>query len=182
MYLIVREETTEELVDGMEHGEYDLALTLLPIDDRLFYYEEVVEEELILAVPSSFSPFKTSPIRDRKYPAVDVNMLNGQKMVMLTDGQFMQEQLDNLGLDYKIKLETSTIVKSLEAQIEMVKADVGCALVPSDIERLCTDSSVTFYSFVPPLPKREVVVMWRKDRKLSKTAEELKNVIHSIAW
>ena len=36
MHLVVREGTTAELVDGMEHGEYDLALTLLPIDERLF--------------------------------------------------------------------------------------------------------------------------------------------------
>ena len=35
MHLIVREGTTAELAEGMEHGEYDLALTLLPIDRRL---------------------------------------------------------------------------------------------------------------------------------------------------
>ena len=36
--------------------------------------------------------------------------------------------------------------------------------------------------FIPSLPKREVVVMWRKDRKLSKIAEELVSIIHSIEW
>ncbi|MBQ1734342.1 MAG: hypothetical protein II038_05615, partial [Lachnospiraceae bacterium] len=63
-----------------------------------------------------------------------------------------------------------------------VKAGVGMALVPSGIERFCIESSVIFYSFIPSLPKREVVVMWRKDRKLSKVAEELVSVIHSIEW
>ena len=29
----------EAIVEGMEHGEYDLALTLLPIDDRLFRWK-----------------------------------------------------------------------------------------------------------------------------------------------
>lgn len=182
MHLVVREGTTAELVEGMEHGEYDLALTLLPIDKRLFNYEPVLEEELILAVPSSYPSFETTSVSGRKHPAVDAKVLDGKSMVMLTEPQFMQRQLENLILDSGVRVGVAAIVKSLEAQIEFVKAGVGIALMPSGIERFCNDSSVIFYSFTDALPKREVVVMWRKDQKLSKTAEELKEVIHSIEW
>lgn len=182
MHLVVREGTTAELVEGMEHGEYDLALTLLPIDERMFVWEEVMEEELVLAVPRSYSPLPATHLPDRKFPAIQMEELNRKPLVMLTETQYMQKQLNNLVIDYKIKPTTAAIVKSLEAQIEFVKAGVGMALVPSGIERFCTDSSVAFYSFIPELPKREVVVMWRKDRKLSKVAEELVSVIHSIEW
>ena len=51
MHLVVREGTTSELSEGMEHGEYDLCLTLLPIDDKIFTYEKITEEESVLAVP-----------------------------------------------------------------------------------------------------------------------------------
>lgn len=34
---------------------------------------------------------------------------------------------------------------------------------------------VAFYYFTAFIPRQEVVVMWRKDRKLSKMAEELKD-------
>lgn len=105
MHLIVREGTTAELVEGMEHGEYDMALTLLPIDDRQFSYEKVVEEELVLAVPNSYSTLPASRFSGRKYPAVEVSVLKNQKLVMLTEGQFMQRQLDNLLLDYKVRVE-----------------------------------------------------------------------------
>ena len=182
MHLIVREGTTAELVEGMEHGEYDLALTLLPIDKRLYHYEKVVEEELILAVPSSHPPFPVKAVKNRRYPAVDARVLDNQRLVMLTASQFMQRQLENLLIDYHLTVHPAAIVKSLEAQIEMVKADVGIALMPSGIERFCRDDSVTFYSFMDELPKREVVVMWRKDKKLSKVAEELKEVILSVQW
>ena len=182
MHLVVREGTTVELVEGMEHGEYDLALTLLPIDDRLFRWEKIVEEELILAVPSSYSPFTTTTVPDRKHPAVDASVLNGKSMIMLTDAQFMQKQLENLLLDHHLSVHPAAIVKSLEAQIEFVKAGVGMALMPSGIERFCKPGDAVFYSFTGSLPRREVVVMWRKDQKLSKTAEELKTVIHSIQW
>ncbi len=182
MHLIVREGTTAELVEGMEHGEYDLALTLLPIDGRVFNWEKVMEEELVLAVPSSHAPLPAIYIRNRKYKAVDAAVLNGMNLVTLTETQYMQKQLQNILIDEKISVNTAAIVKSLEAQIEFVKAGVGMALVPSGIERFCTDSSVKFYSFTDLLPKREVVVIWRKDRKLSKVAMELKDVIHSIEW
>jgi DNA-binding transcriptional LysR family regulator len=101
---------------------------------------------------------------------------------MLTDTQFMQKQLQNILIEKKISIYTAAIVKSLEAQIEFVKAGVGMALVPSGIERFCNDGSVAFYSFTDSIPKREVVVMWRKDCKLSQVAEEVKEIIHSIEW
>lgn len=182
MHLIIREGTTAELAEGMEHGEYDLAITLLPIDGRLFNWDKVVEEELILAVPASYSALLSTAVSSRRYPAVDVSVLDGQNMVLLTDTQYMQRQLQNILIEKKISIRTAAIVKSLEAQIEFVKAGVGMALVPSGIERFCNDTNVTFYSFSEDIPKREVVVMWRKDRKLSKVAIELKEVINSLEW
>lgn len=180
--LIIREGTTAELVEGMKHGEYDLALTLLPIDEREFSCEKVVEEELVLAVPASHPPFQATNVPDRKYPAIDPKLLLGIRFVTLTETQYMQRQLQEMLVNHNVSVETVAIVKSLQAQIEMVKAGVGMALVPSGIERFCTNDDVTFYSILPELPKRQVVVMWRKERKLSAMAEELKNVIQSIKW
>ena len=113
MHLIVREATTAELAEGMEHGEYDIALTLLPVDKRIFAYETVVEEELILAVPESYPSFLVREMKDRRYPAVDAAVLNNQPVVMLTDAQFMQRQLENMILDHKLTVRTAAVVKSL---------------------------------------------------------------------
>ena len=182
MHLIIREGTTAELAETMEHGEFDLALTLLPIDKRLFNYEKIAEEELVLAVPASFPALQANRIPNRKYPAVDAAVLNHKRLVMLTDTQYMQKQLHNIIRDGKLTVAPAAVVKSLEAQIEMVKAGVGMALMPSGIERFCKINEVIFYSFTESLPRREVVVMWRKDRKLSQIADQLKRVIGSIAW
>ena len=182
VHLVVREGTTAELVEGMEHGEYDLALTLLPIDGRMFHWEMVVEEEMVLAVPASYPAFSTTAMISRKCPAVDASVLDGQNLVMLTETQYMQKHLQNILIEKQISIRAAAVVKSLEAQIEFVKAGVGMALVPSGIERFCKPGDAVFYSFTDNLPKREVVVMWRKDRKLIKVAEDLKNVIHSIEW
>ncbi len=182
MHLIVREGTTAELAEGMTHGEYDLALTLLPVDGRLLHSMNVMEEELVLAVPADRESLPAVELEDRRFPAVDVGVLNGRRFVMLTDAQFMQKQLENLCLDYGLKLKTAAVVKSLEAQIAMVKAGVGIALMPSGIERFSAPGEVCFYSFLQPLPKREVAIIWRRDRPLSRAAEDLKQVIWSIPW
>ncbi len=182
MHLVVREGTTAELIEGMKHGEYDLALTLLPTDRRDLVCELIVEEELVLAVPGWYEPLAATRRGDRRYPAVDAGVLAGQKLIMLTETQYMQIQLQDLLDRRKIEVKTAAVVKSLEAQIAMVRAGVGMALLPAGIERSCSPGEVAIYSFADPLPKRQVVVMWRSDRKLSGATEDLKNVIHGIAW
>ena len=182
MHLVIRENTTSELPEGIERGEYDLALSLKPVEGKRFTIEKVLEEELLLAVPAHYDQFAAASLPDRKYPAIKAKEIDKRSFIRLTDTQFMQRQLDDLCLNYGLSIQTAAIVKSLEAQIEFVKAGVGMALVPSGIELFCKDDSVRFYSFEDPLPKREVVVMWRKDRRLSKAAEDLKTVIKTIKW
>jgi DNA-binding transcriptional LysR family regulator len=182
IYLIVREGTTTELLENLEHGVYDLALTLLPVDKRLFKYEKIEEEELLLAVPGDCPLFPAMNDSGSRYPAVDASVLSGQKLVMLTDTQIMQQLLNDLIVDRELRVRPAAVVKSLEAQIEMVKAGVGMALVPSGIERFCEKDSVRFYSFAESLPKREIAIVWRRNSPLSAVAEELKQVIHLIPW
>ena len=182
MHLIVREGTTTELAEGMAHGDYDLCLTMLPVDERVFAWQKIMEEELLLAVPVIHPPIKTKRMAGRKYPAIDVRCLNGRQLVKLTETQYMQRLLDNLAMDYELSFGTAAVVKSLEAQLSMVRSGVGLALLPSGIERFCGKNEVRFYSFIQDLPRRQVVVMWRKECRLSSVAEELKSVICDIAW
>lgn len=180
--LVVREGTTAELLEGMEHGEFDLCLTLRPEENELLCVEKVMEEELVLAVPGEHAPLAAAPAGDRKYPAIDVGQVNDLPLVMLTDTQYMQKQLETVAKRSHLHLRTAAVVKSLGAQIAMVRAGVGAALMPSGIDRFCPAGEVAFYSFIQPLPRREVVVLWRRNRPLSQVAEELKKIILNIDW
>ena len=101
---------------------------------------------------------------------------------MLTEVQYMQQQVDDLLYGGEGWTAPAAVVKSLEAQIEMVRSGVGMAVVPSGVERFCREGSVSFYSFSDQLLKREPAVIWRKGVKLSKTAQELIGVIKTIEW
>ena len=182
MYLIINEMETHELIDSCEHGDFDFCLTMLPLDERIFAYEPSVEEELVLAIPASYAPLSAISLPDRKYPAIDANQLNGLAFVMITESQVMQKALNSLCLEHELSIHTATVVKSLEAQIAMVRAGVGVALVPTGIERFCSGNEVRFYSFTQQLPKRKVVAMWRKDRYLSQAARDLIDGMKKIDW
>lgn len=177
MHVIVEEMTSLELTAAAEHGKFDLCLTLLPVDERIFTWEKVAEEELILAVPSSFNTLQSEVVPGRKYPAIDAEQIDGSKFIMITESQVMQRTLDNLCSDFDISIGKAAVVKSLQAQIAMVRAGVGMAIVPTGIETFCSNNEITFYSFKQDLPKREVVAMWRKDRTLSQATRTLLDIM-----
>ncbi len=182
MHLVIEERESAELLSGTERGEFDFCLTVQPEDCRLFEYECVAEEELILVTPSDYPQWDASPLEGRKYPAIDAREISGHRFVMITENQVMQKTLMWLCSEYGVSVETAAVVKSLEAQTAMVRAGIGIALVPSGIERFCAEGEVQCYSFVQNLPRRKVVALWRKDRYLSQISRELIDAIRNIEW
>lgn len=182
VHLVIEEMTSQELIEATEHGQFDLCLTMLPVNERLFQYEKITEEELILAVPKSYPEFPTASVPNRKYPSIDAKLLNNHHFVMITEGQFMQQALYNLASDHSLSLQKAAVVKSLEAQIAMVRAGVGIALLPCGIESFCSLDEVTFYSIKQDLPKREVVVMYKQGQPLTQVTSALVNIMKEISW
>lgn len=182
MCLIVEEMVSSDLISKMEKGAFDVCLTMLPVDEKLFAYEKIMEEEMILAVPADFPDMEAHTVPGRKYPVIDVTEIDGKSFVMITESQVMQQALNNVCDEYHLTLKKAAVVKALEAQINMVRRGIGAAVVPTGIERFCNKGEVRFYSFAQELPRREVVVMWRKDRKRPKVVTDLISVMKEIEW
>lgn len=180
IHLVIEERTNNELIEGTLRGEFDLCITILPVDERVFAFEKIMEEELILAVPNEYQNLATEFIDNRKYPAIDAKQIDGNKFVMITETQLMQKTLDDLTQDFELNLERAAVVKAIESQIAMVRAGVGMALVPTGIERFCGENDVKFYSFKQNLPRREIVAIWRKDKKLSNVAKTMLKLLKRL--
>lgn len=182
IHVIVEEMTSAELLDATEHGRFDLCLTLMPAENQAYEWEKIAEEELILAVPSSFPKMKAQEIKGKKYPGIDAKQISGGRFVMITESQAMQRTFDRLCTEYDISVEKAAVVKSLEAQIAMVRAGIGMALVPTGIETFCTENEVEFYSFKQNINKREVVALWQKNRSLNLVTKKLLEIMKEISW
>lgn len=182
MHIVVEEHGTGDLMDGLAHGAFDFCVTMLPVDERLFTYEKVMEEELLLAVPAAFPPMPAQTVPGRKYPAIDASQADGLGFIIITETQVMHKALSDICADYGIHIRTAAVVKSLSAQMAMVRAGVGVALLPSGIENLCAQGEVRFYSFKQCLPKREIAALWRRDQRLSQPARDLIAAMKDMQW
>lgn len=188
LHMVVVEQGTHELKEAAERGEFDLCIVNLPVDERIFKAEIIMEEELVIAVPKkSLLDIRLSDVAvrqpGRRYEAIDATLLNGQEFIMITEVQIMQKALSDLCLDNNITLHKAAVVKSLEAQIEMVRAGVGAALVPTGLIKFReNEDNINYYSLIQELPRRKVAAIYRKDKTLSNVIIDLIEEIKGIDW
>ena len=185
MYLVVEERVGKDLLVGAENGEFDLCITTLPIDEKKFSYECMMEEEFVLAVSTKCVDYAMldSHAETREntiYPEVDMQLCSGLDFVMLNETQVMQHVLENACEEHHIVPRKAIECRSIEAQLSMVKAGMGIALVPTTIARFLKEDNVRFYSIKQHISKREVVVAYRKGQKLSQAVKDLKEIIKEM--
>lgn len=161
-----------DLLDAAEHGEFDLIITTLPINSDMFFYETILVEENVVATTLSL------PVKDgTRFPIISACSLNGLSFAMLNEDHLMQRELDELIWKHRLILNKEVECTSLEALVEMVKAGVGSAFIPACLAK---DPSLHYYSIEETVPKREIVVMYRKEQYLSKAVIDLKSLMHQL--
>ena len=172
--LLIVERCRSELLEAAAHGEFDLVITTLPVDTALFDCELIFIEENIVA---SREELKAEDIEGRRFPTVSAAELNGMAFAMLNDDHLMQRELEELIRAHELHLKKSVECTSLEALLEMAKEGIGAAFIP---ESLAKDQSLRYYSIKEYVPRREIVVMYRKEQFLSKAVADLKDLIHEV--
>lgn len=185
MTLSVDERTTAELLEATEKGEVDMALTTLPVDERLFDYQIVLHEEMVIAVPTASELERTLSaaaveMDGRKYPAVDICLLRGADFVMIKPTQVIQRLIDKLSDEYRLELKTSVVVQGSGAKIAMVRAGLGATMIPVGADESYDDGSVTYFSVLQELPRREVAIIYRRDRMLSEPQQALIDLMQRL--
>ena len=185
VHVIIDERETGELKEAGEKGEFDIAVLTLPVDEKKFEFELIMEEEIVIAVPcngkaNDFLMKHAVTKAGYSYPAIDFSILNHQEFIMLTDSQVMQRRLNDLCAECNVLPEIAAVVKSLEAQIEMVRKGVGIALVPTGVCKGADKENVNYYSLLQDVPKRKVVAVYRKNQYLSLALKDLIQVMKSL--
>ena len=176
--VILEERTGRELLDGAEHGEYDFCITTAPVDGKIFDSVKIMDEEVVLAAPAD-KKIKTEKADGKKYPTVDIGVLNGEQVITLSESQLMQKMLEDICMQYGISHKTYISCTSIGAQLAMVRAGLGVALVPSGTVR-SKDEGIRYYSFKQKLPLREIVVAYRKEQYISKPMKAFVEVMKKL--
>ncbi len=185
MHLIIEERFLGNLVDDAEHGEFDLCVATLPVDKEKFKYDLMMSEEIVLAVPKTFSIYSTLQANQtidssHLYPVIDVKLINSSDYVCLSETQPTQVLLNEFCSRYNISIRVAVKCMSIETQFSMVKNGVGIALIPSSLAKYSDIDDVGYFSIEQTTPVREMAVIYRKDQYLSKATMTLKEIMTSV--
>ncbi|OOY12190.1 LysR family transcriptional regulator [Thioclava marina] len=150
--LLLREEMTESLLDGLQTGRLDLILFAKPFDIPGIEVMELFDDGYHLAAPpGSFGP---SPVSG--------DQLDGARLMLLEKGHCLQRHALSAFPDRDIEQDDSFSATSLATLISMVSEGLGITLLPN----LALDAGVIGGQeiAIAPLPDacpRRVVLGWR---------------------
>lgn len=161
--ITILEETTEVLLGLLSRHEIDFALASLPLPGDQWVINQLLTEELLLAVPPGHS------LATKK--VITLDDLSQADFVLMKEGHCLGDQV----LRFCEKNEFQPRVRSRSAQIEtilaLVEAGQGVSLIPAMAQPRSTQQ-VIYRSLQEPAPERAIVSVWRKRRPPSRAAEE----------
>lgn len=159
--LLLVEEKTEQILNGLSEGRLDAGIIALPVPDENLHAEPLFEEDFLLAVP------KTHPLAKEEGP-VPSSVMEGERLLLLEDGHCLRDQALEVCAMTGAAERSGFRATSLETLRQMVSAGVGLTLLP----RLAVEPPVPRYddirllSFEEPPPHRRIAMVWRKSSPL----------------
>lgn len=183
--LVLNEHSRYDLIDGAKKGDFDIFITTPPIDETTFVMEPMMYEELLLAVSKESDLYDklmaNAEIKKGKFPAIDINSINGVDAISLGDYMPMRITTEELCTSFNISLNTVLEVRSNEALISHVSSGVGVAIVPDCLSHFDDKQDrIAFFTFKQDVPKRELVIGYRRDQYLSQAIKELIKLMKTI--
>ncbi len=179
--IVLVEKINAELEYLVLKGEVDIAFTALPVKKEEFDYEPIMTEDIILAVPrKDYDSKLTSTPNDNNFTPVNLRKFKDASFITLNSDQMMHKLTMSLckqaGFKPKIILEC----RGIDAAHAMVTAGIGVTFVPSTLIKYGNFMKHPHYYTIDDIfPKREVSVIYRKNRYLSKAALAFISILKS---
>ena len=184
--LVLDERSGLDLFEGASRGDFDIFVTA-PSENTIGYItKHMMYEELILAVPKDSDlcaelSKSSKKVNDRLFPVIDINSINGKDVISLGEYMPIRLRTDELCSQYNLMFNTVLEVRSNEALISAVTSGVGAAIVPDCLSLYDEDNKrITFFSFEQDIPRREIVLAYRKDQYLSQPINDLIEIMQNI--
>ncbi len=151
--LILIEEKTAVLIDKLHHGAIDAALLALPVHDNFFTCQKLFDDEFYLAVPDGHK------LVGRK--KINQEILRQHRLLLLEEGHCLRNQALEVCRLHDIAEEQDFKATSMETLRMMVKASTGITFMPK-IAMGENDDGIHYIPFEPPVPTRQIGLVWRK--------------------
>jgi len=178
--LLLREETTAQILEHLAQGSLDVGLLALPITDNGLHSELLFHEAFVAALPPQH------PLARQK--KLNVSEIETEQLLLLEEGHCLRDQaLQVCGLSNNAHSD-EVKATSLETLRHMVAMGQGYTLMPAlavgDGLGKKEFHGISYRAFNPPVPQRSIALVWRKrsprQLTLNQFADSLKVAITQI--
>jgi len=165
--LTVSEQGSTHLMEGLESGELDIALAVLPVHQPFFERTVLAIEELVVVIPTDH------PLASRR--RIGITDLTDVPMVMFRDGYDLRtttlSAFGQAGLAPRVAVEGG----EMGSVISLSAEGFGAAIIPSIVRII--DPRLHVLRLQRPALRREIALVRRRDRQLSRAASALETEI-----
>jgi len=163
--LYLREEITDRLLERIRNASIDAAILSLPLDAPLLEIETVYEEDFVVALPTGHRLARRARLSPKD--------LADENMLVLEEGHCMRDQ--TLGHCGPPQPGGRYQASSIESLRQMVAAGIGCTLLPAlaTLGAFGASAPVVVKPFASPVPRREIVLAWRRSLPQRDAVREL---------
>ncbi len=154
--LLLVEEKTEVVLDGLRSGQLDVGVLARPVDEAQLHAEDLFSEDFVLAVPGDH------PLAAGSDP-LPTAVLAGEDVLLLEEGHCLRDQALSVCQLAGAEEMRGFRATSLETLRQMVAAGVGITLLPELAVRPPVPSSpdVALRQLAEPVPRRDIAMFWR---------------------
>ncbi|QUL39091.1 LysR substrate-binding domain-containing protein [Erythrobacter sp. JK5] len=155
--LFLREETSQDAIESLQHGRADCVLLALPFDTGEVEVEHIADDRLFVAFP------KDDP-RDPP-DVVPPEMIDEGRLLLLEDGHCLRDHALAACNRSELRASAAMIGTSLHTLVQLVDNDLGLTMLPE----MALNAGILEGTEVVARPvdnadaKREIVLIWRKN-------------------
>jgi LysR family transcriptional regulator, hydrogen peroxide-inducible genes activator len=167
--LILNEETTLQLLRGLEENELDLALISDSTPNPRIRIENLFSEELLLCLPAGHAL-----VHQRVVVAAD---LQQEKFILMQEGHCLGAQAQRFCQTKGLRPQISCRSAQIATVLAMVQAGLGISLIPEMARQQGPDAGVVYRSLDGTRPRRRLALAMSRQRKSSRCVLEFSKFI-----
>ncbi len=173
--ILLVEEKTAVLLDGLRAGTLDAAAVALPIVDDQLHVEPLFREDFVFAAPAG------NPVAEGEGP-LDAGAISGEDMLLLTEGHCLRDQALEVCTESGATEHAGFRATSLETLRFMVAAGVGSTLLPelAVAPPVTPNPGIALRRFAEPSPHRDIALVWRRTSVYRDLLPEIAEVIRRV--
>lgn len=158
---------TDHIYEKLLKNELDLGIVALPVEQDELESIPLYEEDLVLVA------HRNHPVA--KEPSVTLEILQETPTILLPKSYFIRQRIDDHCRSFSFTPKPVMEMTTMESIVNMVSNQVGVTVLPKAYVDFINRSELRTIRFQNPLLKREVGIVYRKNKFLCAASRVFKN-------